>query len=220
MLTTIKHTVKSHGYKVFKKPFELNIIGIRSNSTNANSFDDTLRVFYKDDAGKWQHFVFPITTDPGTFWLENPMNEKGTAILTSGQYENAYKIGFHQGKYKALVQAKPVTVLRDYDRNDILEFFNGEAETGQFGINIHRALSVGDTKYIDRHSAGCQVFQNAEDYYQFMHLCELHRERHGNSFTYSLIDFRIRRRVFFRNALIGSALIGLGVLSYQYYKAE
>jgi hypothetical protein len=36
------------------------------------------------------------------------------------------------------VQSKPITVLRDYDRNAILDFWNGKPETGMFGINIHR----------------------------------------------------------------------------------
>jgi hypothetical protein len=54
-------------------------------------------------------------------WILQP---KSTAILAQGQYKGAYKIGLHQGKYKALVEAKPITVIRDYDRNAKLDFKN------------------------------------------------------------------------------------------------
>ena len=45
-------------------------------------------------------------------------NVKGTAILVPGQYRGAYKIGFHKGKYKALVQAKPVKLYIDNDKDN------------------------------------------------------------------------------------------------------
>ena len=38
-------------YEVYTRPYELNIVGIRTNNTTPNSFDDKLIVFYKDDKG-------------------------------------------------------------------------------------------------------------------------------------------------------------------------
>ena len=96
------------------------------------------------------------------------MNKLGAAILKNGQYIDAYKIGLHRGEYKALIEQKPVTVIRDYDRNAVLDFNNGKQETGNFGINIHRAGSKGTTINVDKWSAGCQVFENAEDFAKFL----------------------------------------------------
>ena len=190
MLATIQATFAQKGFKIFSRPFELNITGIRSNSTTPNSFDDSIYVFYKNDEGNWVYHQFKATTDPGTFWLKNPLNPSGTAILKHGQYTGSHAIGLHRGKYLALVQRRPLTVLRDYDRNATLDFMNGKEDTGMFGINIHRASINGTTKVVDKYSAGCQVFASANDFALFMQLCERHKQFYGNQFTYTLIDER------------------------------
>ena len=98
--------------------------------------------------------MYKATTDPGTFLLRNPMQEQGTAILAQGQYVNAYELGLHRGQYEALVQQKPLTIIRDYDRDAKLDFSNGTKTTGYYGINIHRANRTGTTKTVDKNSAG------------------------------------------------------------------
>ncbi len=100
----------------------------------------------------------------------------------------------HRGKYLALVQKRPVTVVRDYDRNATLDFLNGKEDTGIFGINIHRASLTGVTKTVDQYSAGCQVFSSILDFNLFMQLCERHKRVYGNNFTYTLIDERAVNR--------------------------
>lgn len=205
MLSRIKAILNSQAYEVYVKPYQLNIVGLRSKNTNANSFDDEIHVFYRTEKGDWNYHSYNATTDPGTFWLNNPSYSQGTAILAQGQYKDAYAIGLHRGKYEALRQVKPVTVIRDYNRDSLLDFNNGTEETGIFGINIHRAESNGTTKYIDKYSAGCQVFQNAGDFNQFMDLCERHKSLYGNSFTYTLIDFRAVRRITWKRVIAASA---------------
>ncbi len=190
MSNSISDTLLKKGYQIQSRPFELNIVGVRSDNIIPNRFDDLIYVFFRNAAGKITEHRFFATTDPGTYWLQNPMNPQGTAILKQGQYINAYGIGLHRGKYLALVQKRPVTVIRDYDRNAVLDFMNGREETGLFGINIHRASENGTTKSVDQFSAGCQVFADAAHFNQFMSLCERHRQLYGNSFTYSLIDER------------------------------
>ena len=151
--------------------------------------------------------------DPGTFWLQNPMREKGTAILAQGQYVGAYGLGLHAGKYPALKQLhKPVTVIRDYNRDTLLDFQNGNLDAGMHGINIHRAHASGTTEAIERYSAGCQVFQNARDHDAFLAMCQIHRARYGNTFTYTLIDERARRRLSRKRTAVGVALVGLAVV--------
>ncbi|MDO9001382.1 MAG: hypothetical protein Q7W45_16570 [Bacteroidota bacterium] len=210
-LTKIKGILRSKGYELYTKPNQLNIVGIRSTSTIPNRFDDEIHVFYKVAPLKWHYHVYMVTTDPGTFWLRNPMQPQGTAILAQGQYKGAYKIGLHQGKYKALVQAKPITVIRDYDRDAKLDFRNGTKSKGLFGINIHRASLNGITKQVDKYSAGCQVFANINEFKEFLGLCEKHLALYGNSFTYTLIDFRSVKRLSFKRWAIGTVTVALGL---------
>ena len=206
--------MKSKGYQINDKPYQLNIVGVRSDANTPNKFDDKMYVFWNTENG-WEGKYFTITTDPGTYWLNNPMQPSGTAILKQGQYINSHKIGLHQGKYKALTQQKPVTVIRDYDRNAILDFNNGKEDKGLFGINIHRANATGTTKNIDKYSAGCQVFENAEDFAKFLELAEKHNTMYGNNFTYTLVDERALNRAMKRKLVY--LLGGIGALSLGLY---
>lgn len=201
--------MKSKGYELYTRPYELNIVGIRNKSTKPNRFDDTIVVFFKDDRGKWNLFQYPATTDTGTYWLENPMNAQGSALLKQGQYKDAYKIGLHRGQYTALVQRKPVTVIRDYNRDAVLDFNNGKEQTGLYGINIHRATPSGSSQYVDKWSAGCQVFQNSEDYDEFIKMADRHKRLYGNSFTYTLIDQRKIYRQAIRYGVYATIFLGL-----------
>lgn len=214
MLLAITNFFKEKTYEVYSGPFQLNIVGIRSASTEPNRFDDQIHVFFKNNTHQWIHYVFPATTDPGTYWLENPLNPQGTAILAQGQYRDSYQIGLHRGQYNALVQTKPVIVIRDYDRNAHLDFQNGRGEVGLFGINIHRATESGTTKTVDKYSAGCQVFANKPDFDLFMRLCDVHRKLYGNSFTYTLIDQRAMGRQRMKQLIGVAGGIGIGCTAF------
>jgi hypothetical protein len=215
MLSRIKAILKQSGYVLNTKPYQLNIVGLRNKSTNSNRFDDEIHVFFTKPDSKWDYHIYPATTDPGTFWLNNPSFEQGTAILAQGQYRNAYAIGKHKGLYTALVQILPVTVIRDYDRDAVLDFYNGTKQIGNFGINIHRAESFGETKFINKYSAGCQVFQNAADFDKFIALCEQHKKLYGNKFTYTLIDLRALNRITLKRVVTATTIAAgliLGIL--------
>lgn len=225
----IKHIAKRKGFVIYDKPYQLNIWGIRSRNEKPNRFDDELHVFYVEGDQserklgfgfkKWMHYVFPITTDPGTYWLNNPMNPQGTAMLAPGQYRDTYKIDLHRGKYYALCQRlNKVKVLRDYNRDAILDFQNGTPDQGMFGINIHRARKSGSTYTVDNHSAGCQVFKRAKDFDLFMRLCEVHRGIYGNQFTYTLIDQRMEFKAILRRTAM--SVIGLGTLFGIYLASQ
>jgi len=218
VLEKLRALLKHNKYKIFTRPYELNIVGLRADSTVPNRFDDEIHVFYKVSPTKWNYHVFKATTDPGTYWLRNPMNPQGTGILEKGQYIDAYGLGLHKGEYEALVQRKPVTVIREYNRDAHLDFNNGKRDTGFFGIDIHRAKAHGDTKFIDKYSAGCQVFENAEAFSAFLDLCRHHASLYGNHFTYTLIDFRAVKRETLRQFTIrlgvaGSA-VAVGLLAF------
>src|SRR6185437_16093290 len=188
METILQQALAQRGYRIATRPFELNVIGIRNNTSVPNIFNDSLNVLFTDSSGKLVSYTWMATTDPGTYWLQNPLNEYGTAILKPGQYVNSHAIGMHRGLYLALVQVNPVTVVRDFNRDGKADYNTGRQETGMYGINIHRAQETGLTKTIDKYSAGCQVFANAADFGTFMQLADRHKSLYGNSFTYTLLS--------------------------------
>ena len=199
-------------YIVYDDPYKLNIVGVRSNSTIPNKFDDIIYVFYRDNKGKWIGKAYPATTDTGTYWLKNPMHKDGSALLKEGQYKDVWNIGLHGLKtaYTALRQRLgDVTVYRDYNRDSVLDFDNGKEMTGRFGINIHRANKVGTTSVVGKNSAGCQVFQNADDFNEFMQLAQKQKTLYGNKFTYTLID----ERAYVRSMRRYSIYIGVGIVA-------
>ncbi len=211
--------LKGKGYVIYTKPYELNIVGRRSPNTIPNKFDDTLFVFWKDDDNNWEGKKYNITTDPATYFLQNPLSTLGSAILKEGQWKDAYGIGMHRNSYEAVVQKKPVTVYRDYNRDAILDWNNGREETGLFGINIHKAGV--NTQDIGKYSAGCQVFQDVSDFEEFMNLARKQKQLYGNTFTYTLIDeraYRRRARVFLIGGIGLVSIITLSLIGYKIFK--
>lgn len=179
---------KKKGYAFFTNgTYNLNIIGIRAAGAQiTNSFDDLLVLIYKTPNGAWNRQIYSITTDPGLYYMLNPCNRKGTAILVPGQYRSAYEIGFHRGKYKALCQVKPVKVYRDKNKDEIYDYDVNNLDEGLFGINIHKAGTL--SKRIHTWSAGCQVFASNEAFKCFMNYCDKQiKNGHGKTFTYTLI---------------------------------
>jgi hypothetical protein len=207
--------VKSQGYEIDTTPFKLNVVGIRDTAnTEPILFQDEIAYFYYDQNGNLVGKVARGTTSPSVYYLQNPINSGGAAILKQGQYKDSYAIGLHRGKYKALVQVKPVTVIRDKDRNSYLDFF-ASTTTGLYGINIHKATIKNNRAEIGTDSAGCQVFMNIEDFDDMMKMADTSRIKNGNTFTYTLIDKKeiIKKRLDL--ALVGAILIGL--TGYVYY---
>jgi hypothetical protein len=186
----IEMAVKGKGYVWFEgtKDYDLNIVGVRNSATGnkvTNLFDDKITVSYKLN-GEWQFHVWNATTDPGKKGVMEYHNAAGVARLVEGQYRGSHSIGLHQGKYKALRQAKPVKVYRDPNRD--LTYDETKIAEGIFGINIHRSSATGTSTYVENWSEGCQVFSTITDFDKFMALCEKASAIHGNSFTYTLIE--------------------------------
>jgi hypothetical protein len=186
---SIIQTLQTLGYRVAKndsKNYNLNIVGIRNDKGQENRFDDQIWVFWKFN-NRWELKKYKATTDPGLSWLVAPENPEGTAILKEGQYLASHRLGKHKGKYEALVQAKPVTVIRDFNRDKKLDYSSGKEQTGIFGINIHRANEKAESTQVNKWSAGCQVFANPIEFNEFIKLCKLSIAEWGNSFSYTLI---------------------------------
>lgn len=185
----IKDVYAKKGYNFFENgAYNLNIGGVRSLNRVANSFDDFIYCIFKDNSGAWIVKSWEATTDAGTYWLKNPMNTKGTALLVPNQYIKGWRIGLHQGKYKALVQNKEVSVYRDNNKNEILDFNKATIDKGFFGINIHRSNPSKTSIAVEKWSAGCQVFANPKDFQEFLEICDISARKYGDEFTYTLIE--------------------------------
>jgi len=190
-LPIILQRVRDAGGAVFEQgDLNLNIVGMRAPNSRAGEFDDRLVVAWRASR-VWHLRSYAITTDPGKHYLQEPLSRKGTAILCEGQYRGAYVVGKHKG-YHALVQDRPVAVWRDNTGDNRLDHLT--PEVGVFGINIHCAdanpLDGNDalrTK-IGRWSAGCQVFQHAHEYRDFMAIVDMAVVHWGPRFTYTLIE--------------------------------
>lgn len=168
-------------YEIFEDG-KLNIIGYRHIFGRPNYYDDVLSVYRSTGYG-WITRHYPCTTRPGTPYLLKPVNPHGAAILVPGQYKDAYTLGMHRGKYKALIQVSDLKVFRDNNLDEDSDEVASTIEIGMFGINIHRAslnnLVVGPD------SAGCQVIRSRSGYNDFIGLCEASRQE---KFTYTLIE--------------------------------
>ena len=187
----IKQVMKKKKYAFFDSnlSLNLNIIGIRKKCCSSNHFDDNINVVYRNRDKEWEVFTAAATTDPGRTSLIRPVNRKGTAILVPDQYRGSHKIGLHRGRYTALIQSgAKVAVWRDNDKDRSLDMDDSKIEKGFFGINIHRASARGETSLVNSYSAGCQVFQDVNDFYKFMELCESSAEKYGDRFTYTLLE--------------------------------
>ena len=193
----IAEVMASKGYKYFtddnNKSYDVNIIGIRNDETQGrvtNAFDDTMTISYKNEDGEWQYHEFNCTTDPGTHWVENILNDRGVAILKPGQYRGSHKLRLHQGKYLALGQKKHMKIYRDANLDGQYDLIEESVKDELIGINIHRATSRAGNKSsrVDKWSAGCQVIADNDDWHQFLDICQTAREIHGNSFSYTLLN--------------------------------
>jgi len=183
----IKAICVKKGYKFFEndtKDLNLNIIGVRSKDMTPNTFNDLMCLLWKYK-GVWNVKVYNATTDPGTYYLEKPMNVKGTAIMCPGQYSGVYILGKHTG-YPALQQVKPIKVYRDNDKDNVFDLDPKTLESGVNATNIHHAGA--NSTQVNNWSAGCMVIAKLTDWDEFIGLCTKSVDIYGNSFSYTLLN--------------------------------
>jgi hypothetical protein len=145
---------------------------------------------YNKVAGKERIRFYTITTDPGTYYLQHPMNTLGTAVLKPGQYPGSHAFGYHHQKqdHPALVQVGTLTVYRDNDKDNVPEVTKVEDKGSGFGINIHGANKNGITTSIGKWSAGCQVFCEWNKKEEFLTICKIFQTALKNKYTYTLLE--------------------------------
>lgn len=133
------------------------LIGIRD-IRNVDSFNDEFILYspYGDILMLFNEF----TTDPGIYYLREPISIKGTAILMEGAHRGIWSFGLHKGRYRALVQVNSCCVYRDANKDDIINMNTNTRDCGFFGINLHHGYN---SYRVGKNSAGCQVFRREED---------------------------------------------------------
>lgn len=174
--------------QIDKAQYHLNLLGIR-HADKVDMFDDELYYFWTDGT-KIQYTALTegFTTDPGKYYLKNPMNTKGCAIVKEGWYPRVWVKGKHNNKYNALIQrGNTFTVYRDKNKDDKFDF-SGPLDTGYFGINLHRASQYYTVATVNNYSAGCQVIADPNKFNTLM-TCVDKAGVYGQSFfSYLLLD--------------------------------
>lgn len=179
------------GHRVWADPWRLWLFGVRAPNRDANSFDDLLGATWVDESGIRDVRYWAGTTDPGTYWLLNPIHPTGCGILVEGQYLDTWAIDKHRGEYDALCQRngkvrcyldRSLDAKHDLDPSTIV--------SGMFGINIHAATQNpgGVSRSVDKWSAGCQVHATAAGFVEMMTLARRQVSESGRrTFSYTLM---------------------------------
>ncbi|HEY9725204.1 MAG TPA: peptidoglycan-binding protein, partial [Chroococcales cyanobacterium] len=114
------------------------------------------------------------TCDPGLAPTQRSRIAGGVAQVAFGQYQ-AWQHGFHgYGKryppYPSLVQAGPVDIMRDTNRNYRRDSGDTliQKSTGN-GINQHHGWNASEVGF---NSEGCLVGKNVEGHHEFIDLCK------------------------------------------------
>tara|TARA_Y100000310_G_scaffold345345_1_gene463977 strand:- start:8739 stop:9359 length:621 start_codon:yes stop_codon:yes gene_type:complete len=192
-LPPVLQRIESIGGAVFTTgAYNLNLFGIRSRALwngVAGSFDDLLGCAYRETPdGPFRVHWWPGTTDPGVYWMENPMRVSGCAAMVEDrQYRSAYQVGQHRGQYRALVQRGPVAIYRDANLDRVLNCDPSTIVEGVYGINIHKAGAASNV--VGKWSAGCQVHATEAGFNDMMSLVDKALEVHPTwtRFTYTLL---------------------------------
>lgn len=179
-INQILSAMKKRGYSIFTDG-KWNIVGVRATVANTNTFNDELHLFRKKGL-LWEHYVYPITTDPGTHYLLTPKSGSATYSIAEGQYPNSHSFGLHGGKYEALVQTGTMRAYKDTDNDGQADYDPNAIITASYGMNIHKAGVSSNS--VDKWSAGCQVFARERDFTEFMNLL---KQSGQSSFTYTLL---------------------------------
>lgn len=213
ILRKIVNTLNDLNYVLFKDG-SVNLILIRNTKIISGYFDDLeLVIRYLDS--RVLISVYSVTTDPSEVFLLRGL-EKGTAILKNQQIRGLWKIGLHKGQYDALIQNNKCWVIRDFNKDNLLDFklptyydvriiikINSyitrfdyyrdgvlifREEYGLFGINNHRASTKRKLIRIGVHSMGCVTHQDSnEGYNTFIEDVYSDRNKFGNTFTGTIL---------------------------------
>lgn len=107
------------------------------------------------------------TTEPGSKYTFNPLNDRGAARIAFGQHTNAWGFGDHKGQ-DALVQIAPIKVCRDLNQDGSRI---GDKVTIENDMGLNQHTTRGATPNVGGWSAGCLVGRYPETHATFMAIC-------------------------------------------------
>lgn len=140
------------------------------NNDAPNAFNDVRIVFRITETGEPETQTWEATTEPGAHHTYNPLSPKGAARIAFRQFKS-WGVGLHpqssNPKHEALVQTKPVTVHRDFNKD--CKRTGDQVERGEFGINQHWGYDLPLNDIQDA-SAGCLVGRLKQGHREFMAL--------------------------------------------------
>jgi hypothetical protein len=152
-------------------------------------YDDLLCVFGFKSGGESYLVKYKTSSKPGKYWIHSSQysgSTRGCPTVQPGGYR--YKRGYHR-KHEAMVQAEsPVVVIRDLDKDEVLEVTDLVDYPVSTGINIHAG---GTSKRIGINSSGCQVIWGGwggVPWQEFHHLI-YSVAKQQSLFHYTVVDF-------------------------------
>lgn len=208
-ISSIIAALKKLEFKVFTKPFSMNLGSIRTNDNVENTFNDWHYMFYYDLSGALVYVIIPGTTDAGLTYRLSPMNKAGFPIIKHNmQYQGAFEyqnppvnnaklkkegkpleLG-HNGK-RAFRQMKPLHYWRDNDKNAYL----GKGKNNPQFESLPTEISIANTNghdmgagaKVNNWSAGCWG-AHAKEMEKLYKLAELQIAKGlGKGFTYTML---------------------------------
>lgn len=109
-------------------------------NTSPDKWNDSVLVI-EWDGSEWDALCFyRATTEPGVYYVNNPLNRNGSAVLDWGLHKDLWRFGRHR-RYEALVQAGVARLIRDHNKNhkrdDTISHESGN------GVNLHTTKTTG-----------------------------------------------------------------------------
>jgi hypothetical protein len=166
-----------------------NLIGIRMSDIFTDAFTDVGVI----NVGE-KLYAFPISTKPGSKYLEHPENAHGTSCLAEGQYPAMWQFHDQIGGWTGdpyCAQISRCTVFRQIGKKAGDTIDRTHPDTGLFGINFHTWHGFNGPKVYNL-SAGCQVMDEEvlmNEIHDFLKACW----PFPHSITYTLLhrnDFK------------------------------
>lgn len=133
---------------------------------------------------------YQITTTPSlAYYGEKPLNPKGTGIKLPG--DTLYYLKDHKlqhGQYKMMVEGEPIEVGRYPIGVTKFETYKPAKKSKEStGMHIHRSSTKGKGICVGPWSAGCQVFDDGNEYDDFISKAS-NQTNNGNRFIYALVE--------------------------------
>jgi len=106
----------------------------------------------------------------------------GLTILKEAQYKSGYKIDQFLD-HPALISMSDQKFYQDSNPGDSIGYTS--EGVGSAGLHIHKGFTGG--VQVSNWSEGSQIFSSQSEIDEFIKVCQVHEERYGNSFNYTLM---------------------------------